>query len=168
MSFEADLEHAIPSLRRYARALLGDPDRADDLVQDCLERAVSRQHLFGGNGSLRAWLFRIMHNLHVNFRRGERLRHSLPLEELERPPAVGEHQSDRVALVEALRAIRALPEDQREVLLLVVLEGLTYREVAQVLDVPLGTVMSRLARARERLRLLLGDETSGPRIRRVK
>lgn len=168
MPFERDLENAIPSLRRYARALLGDPDRADDLVQDCLERAVSRRRLWRGGGSLRAWLFRMMHNLHVNLRRAESLRRAVPLDELERPPSAGESQTHRVALAEMARAIRELPEDQQRVLLLVVLEGFTYREVADILDVPIGTVMSRLSRARERLRLLVGEEGAGPRIRRVK
>ncbi len=169
MSFESDLEHAIPSLRRYARALLRDPDGADDLVQDCLERAVSRRHLWRGGGSLRSWLFRIMHNLHINRRRSEALRRTLPLDGVtESQHAVAAGQSDRVALAEMAGAVDALPEDQRRVLLLVVLEGLSYREVAEVLDVPVGTVMSRLSRARERLRLLAGDEAGGPRIRRVK
>lgn len=168
MAFERDLEDAIPSLRRYARALLGDPDRADDLVQDCLERAVSRRHLWRADGSLRAWLFRMMHNLHVNLRRRENLRRTLPLDELERPPSAGERQTDRVALAEMARAVRRLPEDQQRVLLLVALEGFTYREVADILDIPVGTVMSRLSRARERLRLLVGEGSAGARIRRVK
>jgi len=80
MSFESDLEQAIPSLRRYARALLRDPERADDLVQDCLGRAVSRRHLWRGGGDLRSWLFRIEHNLLVNRRRSEALGRTLPLD----------------------------------------------------------------------------------------
>ena len=158
------VEH-IPGLRRYARSLVGDAHRADDLVQDCLERALGRWHLWGGWGSLRAWLFTIMHNLHAN---GVRRRVAEPpLVRLEEAVRVSEpaRQLDYVAMRETLVSLAALPEEQREVLLLVAVEGLTYEEVARVQGVAIGTVMSRLSRARARMREAVGE---GPRLRRVK
>ncbi len=166
MDFLTDLESCIPSLRRYARALLRDGERADDLVQDCLERALSRRHLWRGGPTLRPWLFRIMHNLHANQTRAwaTRPRHE-PIEDADLPP-VEERQTAYLALGEMAKALAALPPEQERVVLLVALEGLSYQEVAEILDVPVGTVMSRLSRARERLRALLTAE--GTVLRRVK
>lgn len=155
----------IPALRRYARVLLRqDPDQADDLVQDCLERAVSRRARWQ-EGNLRAWLFTIMHNLHLNNRRYAGRRPGLvpldPASDLAVPPAQGQ-------ALEAARLARAfdeLSDEHRAVLLMVAVEGLAYREAAEILEVPIGTVMSRLARARERLRALMED---GGTLRRVK
>jgi RNA polymerase sigma-70 factor (ECF subfamily) len=168
VDFLTDLESCIPSLRRYARALLRDGDRSDDLVQDCLERALSRRHLWRGGATLRPWLFKIMHNIFANQMRtlSGRPAHQ-PIEDLVREPEVGESQTAHLALQEMARALDRLPEEQRRVVLLVALEGLTYQEVAEVMDVPIGTVMSRLSRGRERLRGLVGGE-SGPALRRVK
>jgi RNA polymerase sigma-70 factor (ECF subfamily) len=166
----SELLSHIPGLRRYARALVRDPDRADDLVQDCLERALGKGHLWqprpGGQG-LRAWLLTIMHNLHID---QARRRTSMPPEvplEASGPLAEPARQSDRIALGELAAALDRLPDDQREVLLLVGLEGMSYRDAATVMAVPMGTVMSRLARARERLRTMLAGETTPP-LRRVK
>jgi len=149
----------IPHLRRYAFALVGDRDRADDLVQDCLERAWSRAHLWR-RGNIRGWLFTIMHNVSVNARRRENRgppTTSIDLPGLEDGLAIG-----------ALRdAVNALPEEQREVVLLVGLEEFSYAEAAEILGVPIGTVMSRLHRGRERLRQMLASQ-GAPNLRRVK
>lgn len=159
----------IPHLRRYARALLGDPDAADDLVQDSLTRAMDRLHLWRPGTSMRAWLFSILHNQHVN----------AALRRARRPDRVGlepghdsqqatpPNQDSGPALRDLGRALAQLSEDQRQVVLLVGLEGLAYAEAAEVLDVPLGTVMSRLNRGRERLRELMEPEAA-PTIRRIK
>lgn len=151
------------SLRRYALALTRDRELADDLVQDTLARAMSREHLWHG-GSLRAWLFTILTNLDRNRRRALAIRPGTD-EFDERHFAVP--PDDPMARRVIARGVAALPDDQREVLLLVALEGLSYREVAEVQAVPIGTVMSRLSRARASLRAVLED---GPRsrLRRVK
>ena len=161
------IEAEIPALRRYARFLLRDPEAADDLVQDTLLRAVSRVHLWRP-GNLRGWLFAILRNLHLNRRRDAARRPTLlPLLENEEPTTAGE-QVGRVEVAEALAAFRRLSEEQREVMFLVVVEGLRYREAADLLGVQIGTVMSRLARARERLRQLVEEPDDRPRLRRVK
>ena len=159
----------IPSLRRYARALVGDVQRADDLVQDTLERALLRLHLWHGDGDMRAWVFTIMHNLNANLvRRLARGPAFVPLlvEESAPEPATPAAEAS-VQLHELERALQRLPEKQREVLVLVAVEQLSYREVAKVLEVPIGTVMSRLSRAREELRRTLSDDQR-PRLWSVK
>lgn len=168
MSADADLiaEH-IPRLRRYARALVGDRTRADDLVQDCLTRAWERLHLWQPGSDLRAWLFTIMHNLHVNdIRRRRNQPDFVPLDDdLDAPlPAT---QEDGLALRDLQAALAQLPHEQRAVVLLVGLEEMSYERAAETLGIPVGTVMSRLARGRERLRGLLSG-SAGPALRRVK
>jgi RNA polymerase sigma-70 factor (ECF subfamily) len=168
--FAARLEAEIPALRRYARALLRDPDRADDLVQDCLERAIAKRRLWRRPENLRAWLFTIMHNLHANQMRGlARQPAGLPLDRAAEPSASA-RQIETVAAKEVLAALEQLDESQREVLVLVAVEQLRYREVAAVLDLPLGTVMSRLGRARERPRQVMNGDAPKPKasLRRVK
>jgi RNA polymerase sigma-70 factor, ECF subfamily len=161
------IEGEIPALRRYARFLLRDPEAADDLVQDTLLRAVSRVHLWRP-GNLRGWLFTILRNLHLNSRRDASRRPTLlPLDDVDEPRTNGE-QVSRVEVAEALAAFQRLSEEQREVMFLVVVEGLRYREAAEFLGVQVGTVMSRLARARERLRQLVEEPDDRPRLRRVK
>lgn len=168
MDFVTDLESCIPSLRRYARALLRDGDRADDLVQDCLERALSRRHLWRGGPSLRPWLFKIMHNVFANQARARARRpRAQPIDQLADGIGVPADQGHGLALAEMARALDSLPEEQRRTVLLVALEGLSYQDVAEVMDVPVGTVMSRLSRARDRLRSLTAAEP-GPTLRRVK
>lgn len=168
MDFITDLESCIPSLRRYARALLRDGERADDLVQDCLERALSRRHLWRGGATLRPWLFKIMHNVFASQARAQASRpRPQPIDQLADGVAVPADQGHRLALAEMARALASLPEEQRRTVLLVALEGLSYQDVAQVMDVPVGTVMSRLSRARERLRTLTAAEP-GPTLRRIK
>jgi RNA polymerase sigma-70 factor, ECF subfamily len=161
------IEAEIPALRRYARFLLRDPEAADDLVQDTLLRAVSRVHLWRP-GNLRGWLFTILRNLHLNRRRDAGRRPTLlPLAEGDEP-RTADDQVSRVEVSEALAAFRRLSEEQREVMFLVVVQGLRYREAADLLGVQLGTVMSRLARARERLRQLVEEPGDVPHLRRVK
>jgi len=153
MSDAQSLIELIPRLRRYARALVGERATADDLVQDTLERAWSKLHLYRRGTDLRAWLFTVMHNVHVN-----RVRASRPTEPLEdEMPELAQRatQGDSLLVRDLERGIAALPLAQREVLLLVALEDLSYDETARALGIPIGTVMSRLARAREKLRLLL-------------
>jgi RNA polymerase sigma-70 factor, ECF subfamily len=153
MSDAQSLIELIPRLRRYARALVGERAAADDLVQDTLERAWSKLHLYRRGTDLRAWLFTVMHNVHVN-----RLRAARPMDPLEEEmPELAQRatQGDALMVRDLERAVAALPVPQRQVLLLVALEDLSYEETARVLEIPIGTVMSRLARAREKLRLMM-------------
>lgn len=144
----------IPALRRYARALTGDVWAADDLVQDTLERAWNKYHLWRPGSDLRAWLFTIMHNVFVNQVRSKRSEIEKTMEELP-DVAVRATQSDSLEIADVERALRALPDEQREVLLLVSIEEMTYDEASRALAIPIGTVMSRLSRARERMRRLI-------------
>jgi RNA polymerase sigma-70 factor, ECF subfamily len=168
------LEPLIPALRRYARSFAKDKSAADDLVQDTLERAVSRWFQRRADGDARAWVFSILHNLAISgLRQAARRRHHLPLDDArESDIAVPFAQEDGIRRRDILTALSRLPEDQRGVLLLVSVEDMSYTEAAGILDVPIGTVMSRLARARSRLRKLLEDDStvaSGrPQLRRIK
>jgi RNA polymerase sigma-70 factor (ECF subfamily) len=158
------LESEIPRLRRYARALTRNPAKADDLVQSSLVRALEKQHLWQPGSNLRAWLFTIMHNQHVNEVRKLLRQGSLrPVEEAE--PVYVEPVADAsLQLRDLQRAINTLSYEQREVLLLVGLEGMRYEQVATILDIPVGTVRSRLSRARTTLRLLMdGAKTANDR-----
>jgi RNA polymerase sigma-70 factor, ECF subfamily len=157
-----DIEAEIPRLRRYARALTRDLIAADDLVQDSLTRALGKLHLWQQGTDLRAWLFTILHNQYVNHvRRAAREGAAVGLSERE-PLLTGAPQQGRgLELRDLERAITKLPKVQRSVILLVGLEGMSYGEVAAVLDVPVGTVRSRLSRGREALRLLTGIGHSG-------
>jgi RNA polymerase sigma-70 factor (ECF subfamily) len=162
-----DLVEHVPRLRRYARALTGDPARADDLVQDTLERALSKLRLWRPGSDMRAWLFTIMHNVFVNQRRapgGDAV--LVDVDEVEIP--VRATQADDIELGDLAAMVARLPDGYREVLLLVALEDMAYEEVARTLDIPIGTVMSRLSRARERLRALLERESQTPTLRVVK
>ncbi len=143
----------IPRLRRYARALLGGRADADDLVQDTIERGWDKLASWRRGSDMRAWLFGIMHNLHVDRQRRPALA-TEPLDD-ELPLAAADTSGDALALRDIDLALQQLPPQQREVLLMVALEDMRYEEVAAALDIPLGTVMSRLSRARERLRLIL-------------
>ena len=166
--FLDEMEAIVPALRRYARALTRNADRADDLVQDCLERAIRKQALWQPSGSLKSWLFRILLNLYRNELRVARRRgEHVAFETLLVEPSVAAAQPGRVALAEMAREIDALATDQREALLLVVLEGLSYSEAASVLGIPMGTLMSRLGRARAALRTATGSGEE-PRLRTVK
>ena len=151
----ADLREALPRLRRYARVLTGDPDRADDLVQDTLARAWEKRRLWRAGSDLRAWLFTIMHNLHLNqfaLRRRESVCDSLDADGSAGEIPVPGAQFEHVDVTEAIAQLALLPIEQREVLVLATVEELRYEEIASVLDIPVGTVMSRLFRARNKLR----------------
>ena len=149
------LEQYIPALRRFAWALVRDADAADDLVQDCLERALSRWWLRPRGGALAPWLFTILRRLHIDRHRaaGRRGVH-VELDEAEGAGVAGDQESG-LALRDTLAALDRLPEEQKSLLLLVGVEDLSYEEAARVLGVPVGTVMSRLSRGRARLRSLL-------------
>ena len=155
---QADLVAAIPRLRRYARVLTGDSTRADDLVQDTLARAWEKRRLWKAGSDLRAWMFMIMHNVYVNqlaLARREARNVSLDADGEDGVAwqvAVGANQLDRVELRELIHEVGELPVEQREVLLLAAVEELHYQEIAAALAIPVGTVMSRLSRARSRLR----------------
>lgn len=164
---ESQIVAQIPHLRRYATALLRDRDAADDLVQDCLTRAIGRSHLWRPDGALRAWLFTILHNLHVNQlrKRGRAPDIHSDTDSLERLPAPRDQDSG-LALRDLSNALGQLSEEQRSVVLLVGLEGLSYAETAAVTGAPVGTVMSRLSRGREQLREIMESEDE-PKLRRV-
>lgn len=146
----------IPHLRRYARALVGDRDHADDLVQDCLERAWSRMHLWRAGTNIRAWLFTILHNLHANAARklsGQPRVLDADAVALSVPPA----QEDALNVRAVWRVFARLPEAQRAAILLIAVEEMSYEEAAAVLDIPVGTLMSRIHRGRERLRKVMAN-----------
>lgn len=165
-NFSALLWPQVPRLRRYARALTGDPTRADDLVQDTLERALTRGHLWRRDSDLRAWLFTIMHNQFVNqVRASDALRDAADVADLMLTDR-GE-PGDVAVLMDLDAALARLPAEQREVLLLIGLEELSYQEAATVLGVPIGTVMSRLSRGRERLRRMMAGEVETGRTLKV-
>ena len=164
------IEPHIPGLRRFACALLhGDRHSADDLVQDCLERALSRWHLRRAEGDVRGWLYTILYNrfLSDQHRRRRRGVHDALLEVAEAQlPGVAGNQDSALAHRDLLRAFAVLPEEQRSVLVLIAVEDLSYEAAARVLGVPIGTVMSRLSRGRERLRHLMNGEVNGGEHRR--
>ena len=161
-TFRQKVEATIPALRRYARALTRDAELADDLVQDTLVRALRSEHLFQGD-DVRSWLYTILANLNRNRLRALARRPTLmPIEDNDAPDVTGPELGQR----DIERALATLVTDQRDALLLVVLEGLSYREVAEVQGVPIGTVMSRLARARTQIKNYL--DGARPTLRRVK
>ena len=161
------LEPLIPALRRYAYALLRDHDAADDLVQDTLERALSRWALRRSDGDLRAWLFAIQRNLHVSaLRQGQRRGVHVELDEATTPSTAALQESG-MEVQDILAALDQLPEEQKSLLLLVGVEDLSYDDAAKVMGVPAGTVMSRLSRGRQRLRGLL-ETGRATLLRRVK
>lgn len=154
MTHSAELIQHIPRLRRYARALARDAARADDLVQDTLERALAKLDLWRPDSDLRAWLFTLMHNLFVNQIRSSNNHTLCELDEANDVPVSG-GQNEAMAVRDIHAALAKLPPEQREVMLLVGLEQFAYADAARILGVPQGTVMSRLSRARERMRQLL-------------
>jgi RNA polymerase sigma-70 factor (ECF subfamily) len=147
----------IPRLRRYARSLTRDVAAADDLVQDCLTRALAKVHLWQEGTDLRAWLFTILHNQYVNqVRRAVREGTAVALSDAEPVLTSAPSQGKRLELRDLERALAKLPQEQRSALLLVGMEGMRYEEVADILAVPVGTIRSRLSRGREALRQLMG------------
>ena len=157
--FHRLIEQQIPRLRRYARALTRNRDRADDLVQDTLSRALDKQHLWQPGTNLGAWLFTIMHNQNVNnVRRDVREFTAVEIERVSTTLADATDPSASRKMVELDRALARLPLGQRQVILLVGLEGMSYEDTAGILDIPVGTVRSRLSRGRDTLRGLLDME----------
>jgi RNA polymerase sigma-70 factor, ECF subfamily len=156
------LEAQLPRLRRYAKALTRDPSRADDLIQDTLVRALAKQHLYQDGTNLRAWLFTLMHNQHVNnVRRNVREDNSLDVDTVAAHLVAVTDPTASRQLRELDEAIGKLAMEQRQVILLIGLEGMSYEETAAILNVPIGTVRSRLSRGREALRRLMGMEEDG-------
>jgi RNA polymerase sigma-70 factor, ECF subfamily len=146
----------IPRLRRYARALARNADRADDLVQETLLRAIAKSHLWQAGTDLRAWLFTIMHNQYVNMvRRAIREKATVDIDQMSSSLIATTDPTGSRQLYELDRALGLLPGEQREVILLVGLEGMSYESAAAILSVPVGTVRSRLSRGREALRRLI-------------
>lgn len=158
----------IPQLRRYARALTGDYSAAEDLVQDTLERAWKRIGLWRLGSDLRAWLFTIMHNLYVNQLKANSRKQGQPPEQATLDLSVRPTQEDRLELRDLNKALRRLSNEQREVLLLVGLEQMSYEEVAKVLGIPIGTVMSRLSRGRDQLRAMMEGSSAAPQLKVIK
>jgi len=169
MDSRALVDH-IPSLRRYARALTGDAWAADDLVQDTLERACNKWRLWIVGSDLRAWLFTLMHNLFASQARRAPPRATVDIADVAHELHGADGHRDQT--IDLQRCLLLLPEEQRAVLLLVALEDLSYAQVAKILDVPVGTVMSRLSRARVRLHDLMDGAASPvsgrPGLRRLK
>jgi RNA polymerase sigma-70 factor (ECF subfamily) len=165
-SMNAIITEQIPRLRRYARALTGDRTQADDLVQDTLERAWSKLHMWRRDSDMRAWMFSIMHNTFINhIRKKQPVTVSMDEDTLDVPTRAT--QEDTLHMRDLDSAIAKLPYEYREIILLIGLEQMSYEEVAKVLAIPMGTVMSRLSRGRERLRNIMAGE-SIPVLRRVK
>ncbi len=169
MDFRRQLSAELPVLRRFARALTGDPALADDLVQDCLERALAKSHLYDPARPLRAWLYTMLRNLHVSgLRRSTRSTVVKTVDDLsDGEGAVPPEQENRLAAGTVTQALDRLAPQHREVIVLVGLEEMSYRDVSEILGVPIGTVMSRLSRAREQMRQLL-EERGVAGLRRVK
>lgn len=156
-------------LRRYARALTRDADAADDLVQSCLERAIAKFHLWKPDRRLRPWLFAIMHNIYVDtVRHGVKAGTRVSIDHVAAQPSLSSGPEEHLVVKSVLSAMDGLPQEQRDALILVGIDELTYAEAAQVLCVPVGTLMSRLHRGREKLRLVVGMTQKQPAIRQVK
>lgn len=163
------ISREIPRLRRYALTLVDDPESADDLVQDCLERALRKRHLWLRRGSLRGWLYRIMRNVFLNqTKRINRDRRNVPIEDMPELTSHRPGQADRMMCNDIAAAIGALPSDQRDAIVLTALEEFSYDEAADILGIPLGTLRSRLSRGRERLRETYEPAGERTRLRRVK
>jgi len=159
MDFRSQLAAELPHLRRFSRALVGDAALADDLVQDCLERAMIKSHLYDPARPLRAWLYAVLRNLFISgLRRDRRSAVVKSVDDLAGGEgSVAANQEERLSVALVAEALDRLPHDQREVIVLVALEEMSYRDAAEIAGVPIGTVMSRLSRARAALQKILED-----------
>lgn len=167
--FNLLLEKEIPRLRRYAFALTRNVSRADDLVQDTLVRAIAKQHYWQDGTNLRAWLFTIMHNQNVNVvRRSTREGTAVEVDDAGPFLAAPSEPAAELSLRDLDRALARISDEQRQIILLVGLEGNSYEETAAILNIPVGTVRSRLSRGRESLRNLLDRRDGTEMTRRVK
>lgn len=159
----------IPRLRRYAFALVHDTERADDLVQDCLERAIRKRSLWKRHGSIRNWLYRILYNTFLNqATHRKRAASHVSLDKLSAPLSQPPQQEKQIMFDDIAMAMGNLPDEQRAAILLTAVEELSYDEAAHVLGVSIGTVRSRISRGRERLRSLYAEKAAGSNLRRVK
>ena len=159
MDFRTQLAGELGPLRRFARALTGDAALADDLVQDCVERALNKSHLYDPARPLRAWLYAVLRNLYISsLRRTGRSGVIKTVDDLQNGEGgVAPEQEDRLSVTSVSEALDRLASQHREVIVLIALEEMSYRDAAEILGIPLGTVMSRLSRAREQLRQILED-----------
>ncbi|WP_457648443.1 RNA polymerase sigma factor [Profundibacter sp.] len=156
--FRTQLQDCLPDLWRYAYALTRDKHMADDLVQDCAERALRKRDLWKQTGALKPWLMKMLLNLYRNQLRTQSRRPQLvAMDDMHHDPAAPDALDQKLALSQTARAMKKLPDDQREALLMIVLGGVSYKQAAVALNVPLGTLMSRLGRARAKLRELMAD-----------
>jgi len=163
--FKRKLSQIIPELRRYSFALINHKDSADDLVQDSLERALTKSHLWTDSKPLKPWVFSIMHNIYANnARRYSRMPLLTPIQDLD--DLHHSHEMD-TSLNDMMNSLNQLTNEHREILLLIGLEQMSYAETAEILCIPIGTVMSRIARARKNLRSTMHENTV-PHLRRVK
>ena len=169
MDFRPQLASELPHLRRFSRALVGDAALADDLVQDCIERALIKSHLYDPARPLRAWLYAVLRNLYISgLRRDSRSGVVKSVDDLTGTEgAIPPRQEEHLSVVLIAEALTRLPPAQREVIVLVALEEMSYRDVAEIIGVPIGTVMSRLSRARSVLQQILEDRGQAV-LRRVK
>ncbi len=149
---DTDITLHLPALRRFAFALTGDPAEADDLVQESLTRVISHRLRLGGVRNLRSYLFRVARNAHIDNAKRQRSADIVPLDRVAATLQTAPTQSEHMEMRELEEALTRLPEEQRQVILLVAYEGVSYRDAANILDVPIGTIMSRLSRGREALR----------------
>jgi RNA polymerase sigma-70 factor, ECF subfamily len=169
VTFRKDLVIELPYLRRFARGLCGDMALADDLVQDCVERALLKSHLYDPARPLRAWLYAVLRNIYVsNWRRNAKHKGVKDLDDLQGSEgSVQPEQEHSFSVALIADALDTLPTLQREVLILVSLEEMSYQQAAEIIGVPIGTIMSRLSRARAHLQNIL-EERGTPVLRRVK
>lgn len=166
----SSFEDHLSGLRRYARALVGDPAESEDLVQECMLRALSASHLWPRIRNVRAYLFTVLHHAHVDYRNDRRRwLPTAPVDQMENRLQAPAPQHARLELRDMAEALASLSEEQRDVVLLVALDGLSYEEVSNRLSIPIGTVMSRLFRARETLRnLMAGDGKQAARVQKCR
>ncbi len=158
----------IPHLRRYARALLRDVDAADDLVQLCLERAMNKLHLWQSDRKLRTWLFAIMYNLHIDQIRHRAVGGVQVSLDLVAEPSQPARQEEVLFAKSVLAAVDQLPPEHRDVIVLIGINEFSYSDAAEILSLPIGTLMSRLSRARDKLRQSLDMEKPRATLRQVK